>query len=71
MFSLQLVVDSFGVWNPSSVEALRSVARTSTVRNVGTSFHYLVERFNSILVVRYNAKIMLHVESLHPHLEDD
>ena len=28
-----LVVDNFGVWTPSSIEVLRSVARTSTVRN--------------------------------------
>ena len=30
---LPLVVDNFGVWTPSSIEVLRSVARTSTVRN--------------------------------------
>ena len=66
-------MDNFGVWTPSSVEVLRSVARTSTVRNglsVGTSFRHLVERL-SVQLYRYNAKMILHFSSLHPHLEDD
>ena len=40
-----LVVDNFGVWMPSSIEVLRSIARSSTVRNgpsVSTAFHHLV-----------------------------
>ena len=68
-----LVVDNFGVWTPSSIEVLRSVARTSTVRNglsVSTSFRHLVERL-CVQLYRYNAKMILHFWSLHPHLEDD
>ena len=41
-----LVVDNFGVWTPSSIEVLRSIARSSTVcdgLSVGTAFHYFVE----------------------------
>ena len=57
-----LVVDDFGVWTPSSIKVLRSVARTSTVRNglsVSTSFRHLVERL-CVQLYRYNAKMILH-----------
>ena len=67
------VVDNFGVWTPSSIEVLRSVARTSTVCNglsVSTSFRHLVERL-CVQLYRYNAKMIIHFWSLHPHLEDD
>ena len=70
---ITLVVDNFGVWTPSSIEVLRSIARTSTVCNglsVSTSFRHLVERL-CIQLYRYNAKMILHFWSLHPHLEDD
>ena len=30
---LPLVVDNFGIWTPSSVEIVRSIAQISTVRN--------------------------------------
>ena len=68
-----LVVDNFGVWTPSSIEVLRSIARSSTVRNglaVSTAFHHLVERL-SVQLYRYNGKMILHFWALHPHLEDD
>ena len=68
-----LVVDNFGVWTPSSIEVLRSVTHTSTVCNglsVSTSFHHLVERL-CVQLYRYNAKMILHFWSLHPHLEDN
>ena len=52
-----LVVDNFGVWTPSSIEVLRSIARSSTVRNglsVGAAFCHLMERL-SVQLYRYNA----------------
>ena len=68
-----LVLDNFGVCTPSSIEVLCSVAHTSTVCNglsVNTSFCHLVERL-CVQLYRYNAKMILHFWSLHPHLEDD
>ena len=68
-----LVVDNFGVWTPSSIEVLRSIARSSTVRNglpVSTAFHHLVERLSGQLY-RYNARMILHVWALHPHLHGE
>ena len=68
-----LVVDNFGVWTPSSIEVLRSIACSSTVRNglsVGTAFHHLMERL-SVQLYRYNARMILQFWALHPHLEDD
>ena len=68
-----LVVDNFGVWTPSSIEVLHSIARSSTVRNglsVGTAFHHLMERL-SVQLYRYNARMILRFWALHPHLEDD
>ena len=67
------MVDNFGVWTPSSIEVLRSIARSSTVRNglpVSTAFHHLMERL-SVQLYRYNARMILHFWALHPHLEDD
>ena len=63
-----LVVDNFGVWTPSSIEVLRSIARSSTVRNglpVSTAFHHLMERL-SVQLYRYNARMILHFWALHP-----
>ena len=68
-----LVVDNFGVWTPSSIEVLRSIAHSSTVHNglsVGTAFHHLMERL-SVQLYRYNARMILQFWALHPHLEDD
>ena len=68
-----LVVDNFGVWTPSSIEVLRSIARSSTVRNglsVGTAFHHLMERLG-VQLYWYNAKMILRFWALHAHLEDD
>ena len=68
-----LVVDNFGVWTPSSIEVLRSIARSSTVRNglsVAIAFYHLVERL-SVQLYRYNARMVLHFWALHPHLEHD
>ena len=45
-FCPYIVVDNIGVWTPSSIEILRSIARSSTVHNglpTGKVFHYLVE----------------------------
>ena len=70
---LPLVVDNFGIWTPSSVEILRSIARISTVWNglsTDKAFCYLVERL-SVQLYCYNAKMILHFWALHPHSEDD
>ena len=70
---LPLVVDNFGIWTPSSVEILRSIARISTVWNglsIGKAFHQLVERL-SVQLYHCNAKMILHFWALHPHSEDD
>ena len=61
-----LVVDNFGVWIPSSIEVLRSIARSSTV----SAFHHLMEQL-SVQLYRYNARMILRFWALHPHLEDD
>ena len=66
-------MDNFGVWTPSSIEVLRSIARSSTVRNglfVAIAFHHLVE-WLSVQLYRYNARMVLHFWALHPHLEHD
>ena len=66
-------MDNFGVWTPSSVDVLHSVARAFTVRNglsVSTSFHHLMERL-SFQLYQYNDKMILHFWPLYPHLEDD
>ena len=55
---LPLVVDNFGIWTPSSVEILHSIAWISTVRNelsTGMAFCHLVERL-SVQLYHYNAK---------------
>ena len=68
-----IVVDNFGIWTPSSIEVLCSIARSSTVRNglsVSTAFRHLVERL-SVQLYQYNAKMILHFWALHPHMEDD
>ena len=46
---LPLVVDNFGIWTPSSVEILHSIARISTMQNelsTGKAFRHLVERLS-------------------------
>jgi len=70
---LPLVVDNFGVWTPSSIEILCSIARSSTVRNglsTSKAFRHLVERL-SVQSYQYNAKMVLWFWALHPHSEDD
>ena len=70
---LPLVVDNFGIWTPSSVEILHSIARISTVQNglsKGKVFCHLVEQL-SVQLYSYNAKIILRFWALHPHSEDD
>ena len=67
----ELINNLLGVWTPSSIEVLRSIARSSTVRNglsVSTAFHHLVERLS---VQLYLYRMILHFWALHPHLEDD
>ena len=70
---LLLVVNNLGVWTPSSVEILRSIARISTLQNglsTGKAFHHLVEQ-PSVQLYHYDAKMILRFWALHPHSEDD
>ena len=62
-----LVVDSFGVWTPSSIEVICSIARSSTVCNglsVSTAFHHLME-WLSVQLYQYNARMILHFWAFH------
>ena len=56
-----LAVESFGVWTPSSLELLKSIARKTTL-HTGTRFNQAINRLHEQLSTRlwrYNAKLAL------------